>query len=81
MEDKTGGPAFPFGQISEMTGQPINGFYAPGMTLRDYFAAKAMQAMIEKLSVDIHTYGDEWPTFAAQSAYQYADAMLKERAK
>lgn len=30
-----GGPAFPFGQISENTGQPINGFFNPGMTLRD----------------------------------------------
>ena len=33
-----GGPAFPFGQISETTGQPINGHYSPGMTLREYAA-------------------------------------------
>lgn len=33
--------AFPFGQISEHTGQPINGYFSPGMTLRDYFMAHA----------------------------------------
>lgn len=35
-----GGPAFPFGQVSEITGQPINGYFAPGMTLRQYAAIK-----------------------------------------
>ena len=35
-----GGSAFPFGQISELTGQPINGFFDPGMTLRDWFAGQ-----------------------------------------
>lgn len=35
-----GGSAFPFGQISELTGQPINGWFAPGMTLRDWFAGR-----------------------------------------
>ena len=35
-----GGPAFPFGQVSELTGQPINGFFSPGMTLRDWFAGQ-----------------------------------------
>lgn len=73
MTTKTdGGPAFPFGQISETTGQPVNGFYDPGMTLRDYFAAKAMQAMLTRgAPLD----SDQM----ALDAYVYADAMLAAR--
>ena len=76
MTTKTdGGPAFPFGQISEVTGQPVNGFYDPGMTLRDYFAAKAMQAAATNPS------GADGFTFEqrAEWAYQQADAMLAAR--
>jgi hypothetical protein len=43
-----------------------------GMTLRDYFAAKAMQALIPSgKNVDSMKY--------AESAYALADAMLKAR--
>ena len=42
----------------------------PGMTLRDYFAAKAMQGLIEKFS---------FPSDLARNAYEIADAMLKAR--
>ena len=45
--------------------------YANGMTLRDYFAAKAMQAILHDSEVF-------WAG-AASLAYQYADAMLKAR--
>ena len=38
-----GGPAFPGGD-GELAGNPT--YYAPGMTLRDYFAAKAMAAIV-----------------------------------
>ena len=41
-----------------------------GMTLRDYFAAKAMQAMAQKYSHE----GD-----ISRNAYKIADAMLKAR--
>jgi len=41
-----------------------------GMTLRDYFAAKAMQALIDK---DVFFDG------VAESAYKVADEMLKAR--
>jgi hypothetical protein len=40
-----------------------------GMTLRDYFAAKAMQALVHNRP----------PPAAAIEAYKYADAMLKVR--
>jgi len=58
----TGGPAFPApAGVSHITGQ--------GMTLRDYFAAKAMQVLIN--GKDIHA--------AASAAYVMADAMLEVR--
>ena len=41
-----------------------------GMTLRDYFAAKAMQALIDNDGLFLHI-----PT----QAYAVADAMLKAR--
>jgi hypothetical protein len=55
-----------------------------GMTLRDYFAAKAMQGLMSgRWKSDIHGIpydayradADEW----AKSAYHFADAMLKAR--
>ena len=42
-----------------------------GITVRDYFAAKAMQALIEKY--------DESPAESADEAYDWADAMMKAR--
>jgi hypothetical protein len=59
----TGGPAFP---LFAATG------YA-GMTLRDYFAAKAMQA-----DISAETWGGDYEATALQS-YAVADAMLKAR--
>lgn len=46
-----------------------------GMTLRDYFAAKAMQAQLART-----TWGtDDAARDMADEAYGYADAMLKAR--
>ena len=48
-----------------------------GMTLRDYFAAKAMQALtINKSFVQLYSAGS---SAIAQQAYIVADAMLKAR--
>jgi|APGre2960657404_1045060.scaffolds.fasta_scaffold134300_3 hypothetical protein len=44
-----------------------------GMTLRDYFAAKAMQALISEPSLKASM--DEF----AHRAYQIADIMMEER--
>jgi hypothetical protein len=60
----TGGPAFPIGS-GDMR-DPT------GMTLRDYFAAKAMQGLISADQMTPHDY-------VANDAYGYADAMLKAR--
>ena len=46
--------------------------YNPGMTLRDYMAAKAMQGMM-------HDVDQPHCDYIAQKAYQMADAMLKAR--
>jgi hypothetical protein len=45
-----------------------------GMTLRDYFAAKAMQGMM----VDVHIPDCN---YIAKTAYEMADAMLEARQK
>ena len=45
-----------------------------GMTLRDYFAAKAMQAIVSK-EVSHVSWVDEY----AKNSYKMADAMLKAR--
>jgi hypothetical protein len=67
-----GGPAFPFGQISEITGQPINGYFAPGMTLRQYYAGQVLIGMMANPNSTAVTSD----TIAAW-CFQMADAMLK----
>ena len=51
-----------------------------GMTLRDYFAAKAMQGMLAnpKLEKQILLVGKSW---IEESAWKVADAMLKTRSE
>lgn len=71
---KTGGPAFP--EIRIVNGDnynPPTKLYYGGMTLRDYFAAKAMQA---DMTSGIHENDFVW---SAGRAYKMADAMLKAR--
>ena len=60
MSKDNGGPAFPteYGAVS-------------GMTLRDYFAAKAMQSLAGKHAAKC----------VVIEAYEIADLMLLERAK
>ena len=73
----TGGPAFP---IPLQPGQGWQGM-APcdGMTLRDYFAAKAMPLGFEAFEPpDDFTRKNYYDSFASD-CYQIADAMLKAR--
>lgn len=65
MNKETGGPAFPKTPFIEI-GTPQN-----GMTLRDYFAAKAMQALMSGRGVP--------EDVAVMYAYRMADAMLEAR--
>lgn len=48
-----------------------HGGFAKDMTMRDHFAAKAMQALLTRISMS----GEE----QAKEAYRIADAMLKTR--
>lgn len=66
-----GDPAFPM---------PSESHPKDGMSLRDYFAAKAMAAHIMRHPVDAG--GTDYPFDAtmAEWAYAQADAMLKARA-
>ena len=58
--------------IQAFPNEGFNGWGKPqeGMTLRDYFAAKAMQGLMDAAM--------PMPEIA-QAAYQMADAMLKAR--
>lgn len=72
MSDKIGGPAFPFAAYSP-AGDIL---YAPGMTLRDWFAGQVLTAM--ELQIVI---AQPAAAHMAKSAYIVADAMLKKRDK
>lgn len=90
MNDTTndGGSAFPFGQISELTGQPINGCFSPGMSLRDWFAGMALQGELAS-TADVESTqamaeaavskGREPVVHLAMTCYEIADAMIKVR--
>ncbi len=77
MSNNTGGPAFPFVE------PPTAGYsVATGMTLRDYFAAKAMQIMwdaYDKGYCGLNNNDAPNVEIIAEGAYQMADAMLKAR--
>jgi hypothetical protein len=62
---------------------PISGSqyrHTEGMTLRDYFAAKAMHSLRIEDAI-LHNEDCDFSTIyeIAESAYQQADAMLKAR--
>ena len=67
-----GGPAFPVWELNGKDQPEMTGF---GMTLRDYFAAKAMQG----ICAHADTWGLATSQKIANSAYELADAMLAAR--
>lgn len=74
---KTGGPAFPEKKRVHRAGYETDEFEpCSGMTLRDYFAGKAMQG--------ICTHQDTWGMAVEEivlQSYAIADAMLAARSK
>lgn len=77
---KTGGNAFPSkvtipdGQFDPFSGKKAQGnqeYIQMGMTMRDYFAAQAMQVYLQNTN---STIDDD-----ALHAYEVADAMLRAR--
>ena len=71
-----GGPAFPL-VIDETTNESIS-----GMSLRDYFAAAALQGLLSSSMYPIDQEEGK-VTFEAYAkcAFHHADAMLREREK
>lgn len=55
-------------------------FSDPGMTLRDYFAAKAMNAFVANSAI-LKTAVRADVDAVAKESYRFADAMLKFRGK
>ena len=66
-----GGSAFPTSNYQKIV--PISTGYSEGMTLRDYFAAKAMQSFVLNKNILLDD--------AAELSYKMADAMLIAREK
>lgn len=74
MTKETGGPAFPLDR------DVVN----VGMTLRDYFAAKALNGMFANPDDSHENYDlvyDDYVKEIARCAYKMADAMLEQRNK
>ena len=79
-EKNMGGAAFP--HMDQAWSMEEGRFHPPaaeGMSLRDYFAAKVLPAvLVELYSTDLLSH--QIPVEAASIAYDLADAMLVERA-
>lgn len=85
-QKKDGGPAFPmYGKVGDITIA-----HQSGMTLRDYFAAKAMVYYMNEWADGIRNGkyvseitgkcdDDSAHSIIAHDAYEMADAMLKAR--
>ena len=82
--NETGGPAFPGLKLTSAHGNMTSAQgseYTPigGMTLRDYFAAKAMYVAWEAYDKGYTGDPEDVTNSIAHHAYQIADAMLKAR--
>lgn len=76
---ETGGPAFPVQYSNEADGPTVMPHV--GMTLRDYFAARAMTACYAEYCAhaNVQGYEEDWKMGVALDSYEMADAMLKAR--
>lgn len=69
-------PAFP---LHIPQGNFVESETVTGMTIRDYFAAKAMAPMLAGATLPTKADRDEWLPLLAEVAYEVADAMMKAR--
>ncbi len=81
-------PAFPQPIVLNQSGEiaTCQSQYDTGLSLRDYFAAKAMVGLISNkqcsdLADSACERGSTRAGYFASQAYQFADAMLLERSK
>lgn len=65
-------PAFPSGEVVNANGKTV-WHAAPGMSLRDYFAATALTGQLTCMGNQAE------PEKRSTEAYRFADAMLKAR--
>ena len=75
-----GGPAFP--EIRIRSGgnyNPPTKLYYGGMTLRDYFAARAMHQFLSGAVLPVGFDASEELAMLAARAYETADAMIAAR--
>ncbi len=72
IEMNHGGPAFPCDRIQ--TGSHV--VCSTGISIRDYFAAKAMQGLLAQFQGCANGCD---PAHHAKWSYEMADAMMKER--
>lgn len=78
MSSENGGPAFPSANDVEIGLITTSGH--AGMTLRDYFAAKASDGDVgEIMSRHFDHDSDEYTITRQQARYMHADAMLAAR--
>ncbi|GAA0416694.1 hypothetical protein GCM10008969_44820 [Pseudomonas veronii subsp. inensis] len=87
MSTQDGGPAFPVADYDHMVFQPATVAETKrdlsGMSLRDYFAAKAMQGQMQREKDFGKTVREQgfakYAAHIAETSYQLADAMLATR--
>lgn len=74
------GPLFTVPEDGREPAFPVNGAtgWYRGMALRDYFAAKAMQAYLQKAATITAPNTIEW---IVGNSYRIAEAMMREREK
>ena len=78
-------PAFPSGSIYDQECHCTLANWEGGITIRDYFAAKAMASIVlhgeyvEAMSSDRKRINKIWAGLVAHDAYALADAMLEAR--
>jgi hypothetical protein len=91
-ERNDGGPAFPRAQQEDQDANVLV-WAEPGMTLRDYFAAKALAGTLADHTIEVFQEGETEEIEAAEKlgqahhtthslaefCYEMADAMLKAR--
>lgn len=76
---ETGGSAFPQSGFSSPDGNFISSDCGgSGLTVRDYFAAKAMQGILAN-PAQLDNVNDKSAEWVSRDAYLVADAMLKAR--
>ena len=70
--NSTGGPAFPTTEVAMMRN-------LQGISVRDYFAAQALQGAISHGLFNSQKTEKSYAEYLAAISYVYADAMLKAR--